>query len=351
MSSRGANRADELPSSEGLLARLAYSRLKAASIAPEPLLKKAGLNTSQIENPRVRLKVKDQIRFVNVVADALEDEFLGFHLAQSLELREVGLLYYVMASSDTLPEALQRAARYSSIVNDGISQKCLSGLMIGMLLHFVGVSRHLDRHQTEFWMTAIVRICRQLTGVRLVPGRLRLMHSREHCCAEFQDIFGDDIQFGASADEVAFGTSARHLPVISADPYLNKLLVNYCEEALSYRSPGHSFRSTVENAIVPLLPHGKARAELIAQQLGMSRRTFARRLASEGPTLSELLKDLRLDLAIRYLADDALSVSQIAWLLGYREVAAFSHAFKRWTGKMPREVRSCKDVPLDSSPT
>jgi AraC-like DNA-binding protein len=49
---------------------------------------------------------------------------------------------------------------------------------------------------------------------------------------------------------------------------------------------------------------------------------------------------LRIDLAKRHLADKSLSISEIAWLLGYHEVSAFTHAFKRWTGKSPREIRS-----------
>jgi AraC-like DNA-binding protein len=95
----------------------------------------------------------------------------------------------------------------------------------------------------------------------------------------------------------------------------------------------------VENAIVPLLPHGKARANEIAGRLGVSPRTFARWLSLEGLTFSEVLEGLRCGLAERYLADGNLSISQIAWLLGYQEVSAFTHAFKRWTGKTPREAR------------
>ena len=64
-----------------------------------------------------------------------------------------------------------------------------------------------------------------------------------------------------------------------------------------------SFRSSVENAIAPLLPHGKARAGEIARRLGISQRTCARRLSSEGLTFSEVLERLRSDLAERYLAD------------------------------------------------
>src|SRR5262245_61752017 len=110
MSSRATDRLRELPSTEGALARLAYRRIKAAGLDPVPLLKKAGLTTEQIEDPRIRLKVRDQITFANTAANALEDDFLGLHLAQSLELREIGLLYYAIASSNTLGEALQRGA-------------------------------------------------------------------------------------------------------------------------------------------------------------------------------------------------------------------------------------------------
>jgi AraC-like DNA-binding protein len=141
-------------------------------------------------------------------------------------------------------------------------------------------------------------------------------------------------------DEIAFEKRVAELPVVSADPYLNRLLLEYCEEALSHRRLTRgSFRSSVENVIAPLLPHGRARADIVAHELGVSPRTLARRLEAEDLTFSSLLQKLREDLARRYLADDHLSVSQIAWLLGYREIGAFSHAFKRMTGKTPREAR------------
>ena len=131
------------------------------------------------------------------------------------------------------------------------------------------------------------------------------------------------------------------LPTVSADPYLNRLLVGYCEDALSRRPPHRgTFRASVENAIVPLLPHGKVQVGEIARRLGTSQRTFARRLSAEGVTFSEVLESLRSDLARRHLADSNISISEIAWLLGYHEVSAFTHAFKRWTGKTPREARS-----------
>jgi AraC-like DNA-binding protein len=333
-------RLGELPSATGGITRLAYAQAKEAGLDLNLILKKAGLTVHQIEDSSVRLKVRDQISFLNLAADPLQDDLFGFHLAQPPDLREMGLLYYVSASSDILSEALRRAARYSSIVNEGILLKYVEGGDVGITFKYIGVSRHLDRHQIEFFVTALVRMCRQLTGLRLVPTRVRLTHRRD-TCSELSEFFGDDVEFDAGVDEVAFAASIKRMPVVTADPHLNKLLIAYCEEAISRRPTNRgSFQSSVENAIIPLLPHGKARADEIARRLGVSQRTFARRLSLEGLTFSGVLESLRSDLAERYLMDDDLSISQIAWLLGYQEVSAFTHAFKRWTGRTPREARS-----------
>jgi len=331
-----------LPSASGAIARLAYARALTHGVVLPPLISEAGLTLQQIEDPSIRLNVEDQIKFLNLAAYALRDELLGYHLGQMIDLREIGLLYYVLSSSETLVEALARGARYTSILNEGIAIDCSDRGDIAMSFHYVGVSRHLDRHQIEFWVTALIRIARELTGVRVVPKRMLLTHFRENGDhAEFTDFAGTDIEFGAAADEVVFAAEAKQIPVVSADPFLNRLLTKYCEEALARSPRGRtSFQADVENAIVPLLPHGTARASEVARQLGVSQRTLARRLAEEGLTFSDLLERLRADLADRYLADEQVSISQIAWLLGYREVGAFSHAFKRRTGKTPREARS-----------
>jgi AraC-like DNA-binding protein len=335
-----------LPTATGGIARLASACAQRAGIDLKPLLKKAGLTDEQINDPRARFAVELQIQFLNVVANALGDEFLGFHLAQSVDLRELGLLFYVAASSETLGDALQRAARYSSTVNEGLSLKYLKGGDIRMVFEYVGVARHSDRHQIEFLMTALIRVCRQLTGLPLTPSRVRIMHRRRNQGgSEFAEYFGRNINFGARADELTFVETIDDLTITSADPYLNELLVANGEQALSRRRAKRgAFRTAVENAIVPLLPHGKVRASQIATRLGLSQRTAARRLALEGLTFSKVLESLRGDLARQYLSDPDLSISRIAWLLGYQEVSAFTHAFRRWSGKTPREARSIGSV-------
>lgn len=336
-----ANHLGSLPNAAGTIARLAYARAKEAGLDLGLLLKKAGLTLHQIEDPGVRFRVQHQISFLNFAADALEDDLLGFHLAQSPDLRELGLLYYVSASSETLSIALQRAARYSSIINEGVALKYIDDKEITIAFQYVGVSRHKDRHQIECFMTLLIRLCRQLTGHRVVPSRVSLTHRRNNSSIELDKFFGVNIEFGGAVDEVAFAPTIKETPVVSADPYLNKYLIAHFEEALSRRPTNRgSFELRVENAIVPLLPHGKVRMNEIARQLGVSPRSLTRQLSIEGLSFSDVLEDLRSDLAKRYLAEEDPSISQIAWLLGYQEVSAFTHAFKRWTGTTPREARS-----------
>jgi AraC-like DNA-binding protein len=331
-----------LPTAAGWIARLAYARARRAGIELKPLLKKTGLTDQQIKDRGARIPVHHQIQFLNLAANALRDDLLGFHLAQLPDLRELGLLFYVAASSETLGDALQRAARYSSIGNEGLLLKCLEEEDIRIAFDYVGIARHSDRHQIEFFMTVLIRLCRQLTGLRLVPSRTRLTHRRSNQGrSELAAYFGGHITFGARADELTFVGSIKDITVTSADPYLNEILVTNCEQALSHRPTNRgAFRSAVENVIVPLLPHGKVRASEIAARLGLSQRTSARRLALEGVTFSEVLENLRGDLARQYLSDPDLSISRIAWLLGYQEVSAFTHAFKRRTGKTPREAHA-----------
>jgi AraC-like DNA-binding protein len=324
----------------GIVTRLACDRAKQEGVEVDALLRKAGLTHQQIDDFRTRLAVKAQIQFLELAARTLRDDRLGFHLAQKFDLRMIGLFHYVLASSDTLDEALQRAARYSAIVNEGITLRFHEEKSVGLRFEYAGVARHTDCHQIEFGMVALLRTCRQLTNRHLPANRVTFSHQRKKNVAEFRAFFGSDVTFGGGVDELAFSSSIRGMPIVGADPYLNDLLVEYCDSAISTRSskPG-SFGLNVENAVVLLLPHGNARASTVAHKLGVSRRTLTRRLASEKLTFAKVVQRLKSDLAKRHLADESLSISEIAWLLGYQDVSAFTHAFKRWTGKAPRAAR------------
>jgi hypothetical protein len=109
-----------IPTAQGGLSRLAIERLKSAGVPVVPLLKRAGLTPELIADPEQRLSVRSQIALLDEAANALKDDCIGFTMARDHDPREIGLLYYVMASSQTLGDALKRIARYSRITNEAL---------------------------------------------------------------------------------------------------------------------------------------------------------------------------------------------------------------------------------------
>jgi len=328
----------------GMISRLAYRRAESAGIDVGPLLADSGLTAAAIENRNARIGVTDQIRFVGLVAEALHDRSLGFHLAYDHDLRELGLLYYVAASADTLGNALRRMERYIDIQNEGVKTTVSRGHSVRIDFHYVGVVRHTDIQQMEFIVASILRICRQLTGRMLSPTRVRLMHRIGKDKAELERLLDSVIEDDAGADAIEFPAASWDLPIVSADPHLHRLCVQSCEEALAGRAKAASpLKINVENAVAELLPHGQARHDLIAAKLGLSPRTLARRLSADGSSFARILEEVRTALAERYLADRGLTVSEIAWLLGYAEIGTFTRAYQRWTGMSPSAARSRRE--------
>jgi AraC-like DNA-binding protein len=328
------------PSCSGLLTRFAFAHAQHQGLDCAALLKQAGLTLTDIEDRTKPLSATAQIRFVQLVADSLGDKNLGVHIAQDFDLRQVGLLFYVAASAATLGDALQRVARYSAILNEGIVLKVQKGKFLRVAIQYSGVARHSDIHQIEGWIVAILRLCRQLTDREIAPIHVRIMHRGDEN-HELSRFLNRDIEMSARADEIDLPLASADLLVVSADPYLNELTERYCDEALAHRDTKSSpLRFKVENTIAALLPHGQARIETVAAKLGMSPRTLARKLAVESHSFAGILRDMRSDLAERYLADREIQISQIAWLLGYGEVGAFTRAYQRWTGRTPSAARA-----------
>ena len=342
MSYNQTDRLSSIPTATGGIARLACVRLREFGKDAGHILAEAGATAEQAYNDSIRLEVSKQIRILDLVAQELGDELLGFHLGRDFDLRDIGLVYYVIASSEQLADGIRNAERYSGIMNDGVRLHFRQDDRSAVIaLDYVNLDRQSDRHQIEFLLVTVIRICRQITDTRLAPRHLRVRHHRDAMPAEFRKFFGTDVEFGAGADEIVFPAPVASLPLAKRDNYLNDLLRRYADEALAGR-PRHlgRFRSAVEDTLPQLLPHGKFSTFKVAQHLGMSTRTLARKLNAEGVSFSDILDQLRLALAQRYLSERELPISEISWLLGYSEVSSFTHAFKRWTGKTPRQFRS-----------
>ena len=143
--------------------------------------------------------------------------------------------------------------------------------------------------------------------------------------------------FGAENPEIVLPLSSLNIPIPTYDQALREHLTAYGNRLLKDlpdRKP--RLRSRVEGLIVAALPGQMLSAEDAASALGMSKRSFSRRLSEDQVSYREIVDDMRYDLARTFIRD-GMSLSEIAFMLGYADQAAFSAAFKRWSGQAPRD--------------
>jgi AraC-like DNA-binding protein len=277
----------------------------------------------------------------------MDDSAFGLHLAESANPREAGLLFYVTSAANNIGEALALFARYSRIANEAVRVK-LANAPKGAVaeIGFVGLSRHTAKQVTEFGVAVTIKALREIAGRSIRPTHLSFIHARNSDLRAFELFFGCPVEFGALRDQVAFSNETIALPLLTEDRHLLETLRPLCDEAAKERSTVRgTLRAAVENEAQKLLPHGNAKRHRVAKSLGHSERALTRKLADEGTTYEQVVDQLKQSLAREYINERSLSLSQIAWLLGYEGSASFNHAFRRWTGRSPSVVRNEKLLP------
>jgi AraC-like DNA-binding protein len=340
-----------LPTATGFAARRAVVALRNHNIDPTPLLERFGLSEQDVNEDQIRVSAAAQARFLEAVAETLHDPALGFHLATEVNPRAVGLLFYVASAAKDLGEAIELFARYLRIVNEAVRVKLTrrNGDLV-IELHLVGVPRFRAGHNAECGIAVIVKSLREITGRNVHPTKITFVHMRSSGFPEFERFCGCPVEFGGSSDELVFSSQSLAVPLMTEDTHLLDALRPICDEAAQQRetAPG-SVRALVESEVQKLLPHGRAQRHNVAKKLAMSTRTLARRLASEGTTFEEVVDELRRSLALQYVKTHSISLSQIAWLLGYEGATSFNHAFRRWTGGPPSAARAERLLPAPAS--
>jgi AraC-like DNA-binding protein len=298
-----------------------------------------------------------QFKLFECAAEVMDDSVFGLHLAEGANPREAGLLFYVMSAADDVGEALALFARYSRIVNEALHVNLVRAPE-GMVTEtgFIGLSRHSAKQATEFGIALTIKALREITGRNIHPTNVSFIHGRNSNIRLFERFFGCPVEFGALHDQITFLRETLALPFVTEDRYLLGTLQPICDEAARKRNTASgTLRAAVENEVQKLLPHGKAGKQNVAKTLRLSERTLARRLAGEGTSYAKVVDQLRQSLALEYVKDPSVSFSQLAWLLGYEEAAAFNHAFRRWTDNRRPKPATRSAFPrrrlLDPSPS
>jgi AraC-like DNA-binding protein len=331
----------------GVAARETLSYLDRRGIDAEPALFGAGLSRRQLSENDIGVSVVSQYRFLELAATEAKDHLLGLHVAAEMDARSIGILFYLAGSSPTVSEALENLAHYSATTNEALVLEIFRH-KDNAILTSCHVQEFDEPHQQFFELLALwfIRTLQRQTNVDFAPLRVTFTHARDAGLREVHRLLRCPVDFAQTVDSWVLPERIMDLPIMSGDSHLLRILTLHADELLTQRRSVTGLQSMVADQLISLLPSGESRAAAVAQRLNMSTRSLTRHLEEEGTTFGEILERLRRRLASRYLAHDRMSIKQIAWLLGYSEVGAFNHAYRRWTGTSPGRARKTQPPAL-----
>jgi AraC-like DNA-binding protein len=186
---------------------------------------------------------------------------------------------------------------------------------------------------------------RTATGIDWAPLEVRFAHAEPNNVCEHARFFSAPVRFACGENALVLPTPRLDTPCVRADPALLAVLDRYAADRLARAPQTHTLADRVRTTLAEQLVGTEPGVARLAARLRMSVRTLNRTLAAEGTTYRALLDQLRHELAARNLADDRVSIAEIAFLLGFSELSSFYRAFKRWTGCTPVEFRQDRAAP------
>jgi AraC-like DNA-binding protein len=285
-----------------------------------------------------RMPVETAYALLKGAVELTGDADLGLKAGRIFDFGDGGALIYAASSASTLRAAIEVVGRSMALLTDATRYHLsIEGTRAVVRLEN---SVELPRAAADFQLSALRTHHRRTHSIDLPSLEWCLRHDQPASLEEYERTFGETpLRF--SADYVGFSFEARYLdiPLRTADARLHPLVLQQIEAALADVPRRDAVSGGVRKAIVRDLASAQLSVGQVAQELRMSRRTLARRLQEEGTSFSELVDDTRRRLAQHHLAKSTTSVTQIALLLGFSEVATFYRAFRRWTQTTPVEYR------------
>ncbi len=321
-----------------LLVRALEQRADSSSVV-DLVLKESGLSRERIAPPAKVYDAINEAQFVRFASDALQDITFGAQAGLQFTASS-SLPAYIGKYSKDLRQVLENASKFHDIIDPAISFSLrVSSNFAAVEAEWKNPGFARYHRRTEFLLFGALARMRAITDVNFFPIELRFQHEVGKHVDSFQKIGGFPVVFGAEKLEIILPLSSLDLPIPTYDPRLREHLLEYGERLLTeHRATEQMLRAKVEGLITRSMPGNMIRAEEAAANLGLSPRTFARRLKDEGISYREIVDDLRCDLAQTFIKN-GMNLSEISFSLGYADQAAFSTAFKRWTGRAPGDFR------------
>lgn len=282
---------------------------------------------------------QEQLRFLwKRAVELSRDE--GFPLLAASFLRPQALhaLGFSLLASGSLREACETYQRHFHVVSTAAAieiRRMPRTYEIKSVCHPL-----VSIEGFELFLGFILPLFTTLAGQKVTPLRVCLQRkvSSRLVLERYNSFFGLKVEFGAEENLVVFDRAQMMAPLASGNTCVRAAMEKLIAQYLTEMGTGE-FRTMVRGQILSQLQAGAVSEEAVARGLSMSTSTLARRLRSEGLNFRELLQETQKSLALQYLQDARLSISEIGFRLGFEDLSSLSRSFRRWTGVSPREWR------------
>jgi len=302
------------------------------------LLRGLGVSARMLADPSTRLPLATVAEIVRRALLLTGEPGLAFSMGMKMRISMHGFLGFAAMTAANVREALALAERFSRTRTTVLSLRsyregnsaCLAiedCLLRGEALEFLVITLFIG----------IWQIGNAITG-RALTGSVDLTFPEPPHFRRFKHLVPGGLRFSQPSNRLVFDAWALDLPLVTADPAATRLAREQCERELAALGDTGRFVARVR-AIAASDGERVLPLDETARALNLSARTLKRRLAEHGTTYRAVIDELRLERAQRLLADRTLSMERIADRLGYSDVANFTRAFKRWTGKTPAASR------------
>jgi AraC-like DNA-binding protein len=305
------------------------------------LLRRHALPFAHPIDPYQLISLGSYVAFFEQAALLLEDPFLGLRLGQRFRPELLGPLGFMFRASADLRLALQQLSSHVSVWQSGTRLELLAGDHTADYIYQIDDPLLRPRRQdAEYSLASICSLIRNLLGEKWTPVEVHFEHVRfsgtPSAARAYAQAFHAPVFFGQNLNRLVIRQSDLRRAGVSSDrsmlPFMERHLQDLARES---REP-ESFSRQVNYLIAQRLGLGPLSLPAIAGELGLSCRSFQRRLAEERTTFRHLVRSQRRSIAEALIKNRSTTVTSVAHTVGYAETAVLSRAFKSWTGSSPR---------------
>ena len=308
-------------------------------VTSSQLFSAVGLREADLSEPEERLSVEVVTQLIERARILTGEPAIGILLGLQMRISAHGYLGFAAMVASTIGEALEIAVRYAPTRTNALALRLLrEGEQAALVIDEVASFGSARDAVLFALMEGIRQIGQALTGRRLAGGWAEVTFPEPAYFAKFAAVAdAPRVRFACAENRLLFPRGVLDVPLKLADPAAFKLAHEQCEQALAAIRDASRLSAKVRSLL--MRKGGTAHSlERVADALHLSSRTLKRHLAAEGTTFKQLLDEARRDVALRLIGSD-MSLDVVAERLGYSDLANFTRAFRRWTGKTPGAVR------------